>query len=138
MEHASMLVAGGRLMGLGDRLRRARLEADMTQERVAELASLERNTIWRYEAGAREPSASTLNILSRIYQKPVAWFWQSDGEQQMDADPDYEADLELVMNEASLALRQVSDRLSPAAIKSIADYIRFVDQQERAEREGEG
>ena len=49
-------------------------------------------------------------------------------------DPEYQADLELVMNEASLALRQVSDRLSPEAIKSIADYIRFVDEREERER----
>ena len=63
-------------MSLSHRLRRARLEAAMTQERVAEQANLERNTIWRYEAGLREPSASTLHLLARIYGKPVAWFWE--------------------------------------------------------------
>ena len=146
MENGIQLVAEVRAteMSLAGRLRRARLEADMTQERVAELAGVERNTIWRYEAGVREPSASTLNLLSRIYEKPVTWFWEESESPDPNAhgevpDPDYEADLELVMNEASLALRQVSDRLSPEAIKSIADYIRFVDErEERERRESEG
>ena len=45
-----------------------------------------------------------------------------------------EADRELIMNEASLALRSTSKELSDEAIRSIADYIRFVHAREERER----
>ena len=120
-------------MSLADRLRQARQEADMTQQRAAELTGLEPHSIWRYENGHREPSASILNRLGSLYGKPVEWFFIEDIEEPV-PDADYEVDLDLVMNEASLALRLVSDRLSPEAIKAIASYIRFVHEEEERER----
>ena len=62
-------------MLLASKLRQARQEADLTQQRAAELATLEPNTIWRYEAGRREPSASTLETLANTYNKPIDWFF---------------------------------------------------------------
>ena len=50
----------------------------MTQQRAAELAGLEPNSIWRYENAQREPSASTLNTLGLLYSKPVEWFFGED------------------------------------------------------------
>ena len=48
------------------------------------------------------------------------------------------ADWELIMNEASLALRAASPNLSDEAIRSIASYIRFVqEREERERREGQ-
>ena len=126
---------------LSDRLRQARLQAGLTVDSVATAIDTSPTSIWRYEAGQRRPSGPTLHALAGLFNKTVEWFY---GEDEVDspeptADPDYEADLELVMNEASLALRQVSDRLSREAIKSIADYIRFVDErEERERRESEG
>ena len=125
------------VMALGDRLREARLQRGLTLERAAEEIGVRLNTVWRYEKGEIKPSEPVIKVCSQVYGKPIPWFY---GEEPVpEIDPDYEADLELVMNEASLALRQVSDRLSPEAIKSIADYIRFVDErEERERREGEG
>ena len=120
---------------LGERLREGRRRAGLRQEQVAEAIGSHPVTVSKYERGVQDPSTELLSAMARLYQVSLDWLLGND---QPAVDPDYEADLELVMNEASLALRQVSDRLSPAAIKSIADYIRFVDQQERAESEGEG
>ena len=124
---------------LGDRLRKARLSLKLTQHAAGELVGVEPNTIARYEAGRIKPSSTALFALSQIYERPMEWFLGEPGDSEdQPSDPTYEVDLELVMNEASLALRQVSDRLSPEAIKSIADYIRFVDEREEREgREGE-
>ena len=142
MEQVVRLVADqGHSMSLASRLKRARLEADLTQERAAELASLERNTIWRYEADVREPSASTLNLLARVYDKPVDWFWEEDEQVPsglVEDQPSIDADRELVMNEASLALHSLERELSDEAIKSIADYIRFVHEREERERRESG
>ena len=128
-----MVVRTEVLVSLPSRLRLARQEANLTQQRAAELAGVEPISVWRYENGQREPSASTVHALASLYGKPVEWFFEED----TDPEPDFEADMELVMNEASLALRQVSDQLSPEAIRSIASFIRFVHENEEKEREGE-
>ena len=127
-------------MSLDRKLRQAREESDMTQQRAAELAGLERNSVWRYEAGQREPSASTLNILARIYNKPVDWFWEEEKREESDFPPlapeDIKANRELVMSVESLALRASRAELSEEAIADIADYIRFVrEREERRRRE---
>ena len=128
-------------MSLTSKLKQARHDMDLTQEQVAELAGLERNTIWRYEAGLREPSASTLNVLARIFRKPVDWFWKEESDNDEDPNRSIQADRELVMNEASLALRSAGHELSDEAIRSIADFIRYVydkEARERREREEAG
>ena len=55
------------------RLKIARLQADLTQVQVAELVGLERNTISRYEAALRSPSALNLKRLARAYGKTLDW-----------------------------------------------------------------
>ena len=56
-----------------------------------------------------------------------------------DEPPSIEDDRELVMSQASEALREAQSRLSEEAIRSIADYIRFVAEREERERlEGKG
>ena len=120
------------------RLREARLAARMTQLAVGELVGLEANTIARYEAGRIKPSSTALFALARIYKRPMEWFLGELDSDNPYEDPSLQADLELVMNEASLALRQVGDQLSPEAIRSIAEFIRFVHDREEKERERAG
>ena len=129
-----------------ERLKRARLEAGLTLEKTGDALGTDFNTIWRYESGRRSPSGPVLYALATLYAKPVEWFFGEDGPAEPDpqgtADPeqsDIEADRELLMNEASLALRQVARELSPEAIKAIADFVRFThEREERERREGQG
>ena len=117
------------------RLKQARLEAGLTLERAAEALSTDFNTIWRYEAGRHRPSGPTLYALASLYRKPVEWFFGEEEQEPSESPvPSPDADRELVMNEASLALRSVSKELSDEAIKSIADFIRFVHEKEQRER----
>ena len=113
------------------RLKQARLYRGMTLEAVAEALESSFTTIWRYEAGQRRPSGPTLYALADLYGKTVEWFF-GDGEEASEQSP-IEADRELVMNEASLALRSTGKELSDEAIRSIADFIRFVHEKERRE-----
>ena len=88
--------------------------------------------IYMYEAGQRNPSTLALKGLAALYGKSVEWFY---GEGDDDSEgSSIEADRELMMNEASLALRSTGKELSDEAIKSIADYIRFVHAREERER----
>ncbi len=113
------------------RLKQARLYRGMTLEAVAEALDSSFTTIWRYEAGQRRPSGPTLYTLAELYGKTVEWFF---GDSEEDSEQSFiEADRELVMNEASLALRSTGKELSDEAIRSIADFIRFVHEKERRE-----
>ena len=53
--------------------------------------------------------------------------------------PSIEEDRELVLSQVSETVRKAHSRLSDEAIRSIADYIRFVTEREERERlEGKG
>ncbi len=69
-----------------ERLRRARRQANLTQEEVAERAGVYRNTISGYETGRVRPSTLALNMLATIYGKPVEWFFGGQEEPQAHAE----------------------------------------------------
>ena len=121
------------------RLADARHEAGLTQEQAADRAGLSRTSIARYESGLVSPSPVSLNMLAVLYGKTVDWLLGREEEEQPPPLTEEEqaaigADREMVMNEASLALRSATPNLSDTAIKAIADFIRFLDEREERER----
>ena len=123
------------------RLKQARQEVGLTLEKAADALGTDLNTIWRYEAGRHKPSGPTLHGLAALYGRSVEWFFGEDEEDQPpplteDEQSELDADRELIMNEASLALRSASPDLTEEEIRAIASYIRFVHaRQERESRE---
>ena len=63
---------------LAVRLRRARLETGLTQQKAGEAIGVDPNTIARYEAGRLKPSSTALTLLCQIYEKPIEWFHMTD------------------------------------------------------------
>ena len=63
---------------LAERLKQARLSRSLTLEQVAEALETSYPTIWRYEAGQRNPSGPVLYALATLYAKPVEWFFGED------------------------------------------------------------
>jgi len=59
------------LIGLGDRLRVARLQENLTQERLAELAEIDRSTVQRIEHGIGDPKFSHLLRIAKVLRVPV-------------------------------------------------------------------
>lgn len=59
------------LIGLGDRVRVARLYENLTQERLAELAEIDRSTIQRIERGIGDPKFSHLLRIAQVLRIPV-------------------------------------------------------------------
>lgn len=49
---------------MGEKLKAARLAAGLTQAQLAERLGIPQSSIARYEAGAREPLASTLKSMA--------------------------------------------------------------------------
>ena len=120
---------------IGNRLRQAREETHLTRDQAAEMVGIDRVSVWRYETGKRE--RIPIGILARLadlYGKSVDWFLEDLGSPGVEPHSEAE-DLDLLRNEASLTLKGVQNKLSGEAIRSIADYIRFVhDREDRGER----
>lgn len=60
-----------------EKLRRARLEAGLTQARVAELLGRPQSFVSKVEAGERRVDFVELQVLAQAYGKPVAYFQDS-------------------------------------------------------------
>ncbi|MGW3321175.1 helix-turn-helix transcriptional regulator [Streptomyces virginiae] len=56
---------------LGNRIRDARLQADLTQEKLAELAGVDRTTVQNAESGKVDPKFSLLLRLARAMHLPA-------------------------------------------------------------------
>ena len=67
-------------VSLAERLKQARLSRNLTLEQVAEALDTSYPTIWRYEAGQRNPSGPTLHALAALYERPMDWFFGEGGE----------------------------------------------------------
>ena len=59
------------------KLRRARLEAGLTQAQVAELLGKPQSFVSKVEAGERRVDFVELQVLAQAYGKPVAYFLDS-------------------------------------------------------------
>ncbi|WP_329336026.1 helix-turn-helix domain-containing protein [Streptomyces sp. NBC_01352] len=57
---------------IGDRIRAARLHANLTQERLAELAEMDRQTINRIEQGHQSPIVDNLIRIADALDVPLA------------------------------------------------------------------
>lgn len=63
---------------LGDRLQKARKSNKLTQKTVAEKLGTSQKRISDIEAGNCKHSAFDLLQFSKIYQKPISYFYMSD------------------------------------------------------------
>ena len=152
---------------LAVRLADSRQAAGLTMEQVSELMGVNANVVWRWEAGRVAPMVDRLPDLADLYRVSVDWLLgRTEDREQIDTgtlrnvedsiqfaahdlgavgerseadQPSVDADRELVMNEASLALTSLEPELSNEAIRTIADFILFVHEREERERlEGQG
>lgn len=60
-------------MDMKERLKQARIQRGLTQERAGELVGVTENSIYRYEAGTVHPSETALKMMAQVYGQPVEW-----------------------------------------------------------------
>jgi transcriptional regulator with XRE-family HTH domain len=63
---------------MGARLREAREFLGLSQEAVAEALSIPRASVSAIESGRRKVGSLELREFSRIYKRPIDWFYGSD------------------------------------------------------------
>jgi len=61
---------------VGKRIKIARIEADISQERLAEELEVSQKTVSAWEAGRNEIGASNIQRMAMILGKPVDYFFQ--------------------------------------------------------------
>ena len=106
---------------LGDRLRRLRLERNLSLYDVERLSGFHFTTIGKYERGERRPSLEVLRELARVYQVPLSELLE-EGKEEPPRQRIQEA-LELLSEEevellAALLFRLLSDRRNQASQQS--------------------
>ena len=65
-------------MGMPERLKRARLEAGLSQRKLAQLVKGTEASIIRYESGQARPRPARLKAIAEITNKPVSYFLEDD------------------------------------------------------------
>lgn len=83
-----LLVAQLEAGEIGDRIRRARVEAGLTQEALAEMASFSKRSLQDYEGGVTIPYRHFRELAGLLNKEP-AWFLYGDGEEEV-GEPDAE------------------------------------------------
>ena len=59
----------------GRRMKQARIESGLTIKEAARRGGTQMASLWRYEAGQREPLAHIVYALAQVYRKPIEWFY---------------------------------------------------------------
>jgi len=58
----------------GKKIKLARVEADLTQEHLAQMINNLQKSISRYETGVSMPTIETLLKIAKVLKKPVGYF----------------------------------------------------------------
>ena len=59
----------------GKRLKQARIESGLTIKEAARRGGTQMASLWRYEAGQREPMAHMVYAMAKVYRRPIEWFY---------------------------------------------------------------
>jgi transcriptional regulator with XRE-family HTH domain len=70
---------------IGQRIRRARLEAAVTQHQLGQILGRSSQQIHKYEQGSNRVSAGTLFMIAQTLNRSIDWFFMDAG---MALDPD--------------------------------------------------
>jgi|GEM_PF-898132 len=65
-------------MGMSERLKRARLEAGLSQRKLAQIIKGTEASIIRYESGQARPRPARLKAIAEVTNKPIAYFLEDD------------------------------------------------------------
>ena len=116
---------GYRWKDMGARIRAARKEAGLTQQRLGELVGVRPHTVWCWEAGRMKPQHHNLVEIA---------FHTGAGVAELEGRDVVEAEL---LKETELAFRDAVSGLPMEDVESIRNYIRFIRAERRRRRRTE-
>lgn len=107
---------------LGSQLKRARQQADLKQEHVASYLKVSVSAISALEKGLRKLEASELYYLSKLYGKPLDWFFGSEDTSETNQAARW-YDQDPLIAEALQRLQQASPELQRKAAYGILGFL---------------
>lgn len=66
------------MLNFSRKLRQARAEAGFSQKEIGEAIGLSDKAVSTYETGSVEPSLENLNIIAKLTNKPISYFFEED------------------------------------------------------------
>lgn len=73
--------------GLAQRLKEARKQSGLSQEKLAEAVGVSGHAVYLFERGKNRPALDTLERISAATGKPLPWFFGGDPAGQDPAEP---------------------------------------------------
>ena len=111
---------------IGSRIKEARIKAGLTQKEVSELVGVTPHAVWSWEAGRMVPTPDHLLDL--------AYHCETSTDHLLGRDV-VEAE---VLKEVDVSFRNAIEGLPTEDLESIMNFIRFVREERRMKRRGEG
>ena len=68
-------------MTFGQKLKKLRTEANITQKGVADELHVTFQTISKWESDINEPDFSTLKAIAKVFQRPIEYFFNEEEQQ---------------------------------------------------------
>lgn len=65
---------------MNERLKKIRVDSDLTQEEFAKKLGVKRNTVATYEMGRSEPSSAVVSLICREFKVNESWLRTGEGE----------------------------------------------------------
>lgn len=106
------------------RLKQARMEAKLKQEAVARYLQIPISAVSAFEAGNRKIDAQELFMLSKLYQKPMEWFFSERPDYMFisGGKPSAESDDPLI-NQCFQLLKNAPKHLQKSAAYGIIGFL---------------
>ena len=112
-------------MPFADKLKKLRLENNMTQQNVADRIKVARTTITGYETKGRQPSHEKLTALAGLFHVSVDYLLDKDDIIQLSVSQE---DSVSVPEQSFLARCQ---KLSPQSKRSLLEYIHLLELRDK-------
>ena len=106
------------------RLKQARLEAKLKQEVVARYLQIPTSAVSAFESGNRKLDATELYMLSKLYKKPMDWFFNERQDYMFISGGNASSDVDdPLLNECMQLLKKAPKHLQQSAAYGVIGFL---------------
>lgn len=106
------------------RLKQARLEAKLKQETVARYLQIPTSAVSSFESGHRKLDAVELYMLSKLYKKPMEWFFNEKSDYMFISNRQQTVDVDdPLINECLKLLKNAPKHLQKSAAYGVIGFL---------------
>ena len=122
---------------IGERIKKARESAGMTQEQLGELLGVTGVSVMRYEKGTRQPSINQRLLLAEIFRTPILYFIDQDIYEEIEIESEALNETESIyQNRLISAFELLNDNGKQKALERVEELTEIPKYQRQPE-EGE-